>query len=181
VHDDKYRENHLVQQALSSLSREEQAVLIGRQLFAGLVHLHGLGLAHRDVKPQNIIAGWGEPGLVLKLIDFGTATEVTGLSMDRVGTAGFRPPEAIDVDLEGFDLFACDVFAAGVTLYTFLTGTFPFEADTNDEIDKKVMDMGLGLDTDPGWPARLAEALKLATAPAPGQRGSAQQCLQLLS
>ena len=55
-----------------------QVVEVGTQLLDALAHLHALGVAHRDVKPENIflVGGPGEVESVV-LIDFGLAKFIT--------------------------------------------------------------------------------------------------------
>lgn len=72
---------------------------------SGAEHLHGHGLFHGDVKPENIIFVNGAP----KLADFGT------LSSDRSGTAGFYPENPVS----GADR---DCYALGMTLYCAWSG-----------------------------------------------------------
>ena len=45
-------------------------------LISALVHLHGLGLIHADLKPDNILVFEGGGTVVLKLADVGLAVEV---------------------------------------------------------------------------------------------------------
>lgn len=46
------------------------AHLVAADLLSGLAYLHQQGVAHRDVKPDNLVVGWDG---VLRLVDFGTA------------------------------------------------------------------------------------------------------------
>jgi hypothetical protein len=46
------------------------AHLVATDLLSGLAYLHQQGVAHRDVKPDNLVFGWDG---VLRLVDFGTA------------------------------------------------------------------------------------------------------------
>jgi len=83
---------------------------IGRALAEALVHLHGQGLVHRDVKPSNIIFVAGQP----KLADIGLVTDASDVR-SMVGTEGYLP-------LEGPGTPATDIFALGKVLYEALTG-----------------------------------------------------------
>jgi serine/threonine-protein kinase len=50
------------------------AVELFLQLCAAVQHVHGRGLAHGDIKPENVLVRDGEPGApVVKLVDFGVA------------------------------------------------------------------------------------------------------------
>ncbi len=66
----------------------EECVRIGLALTTALENLHGNGLAHRDVKPSNIIFVNGVP----KLADMGLVAAVEG-TRSYVGTEGFAAPE----------------------------------------------------------------------------------------
>jgi formylglycine-generating enzyme required for sulfatase activity len=84
-------------------------VEVGRRLAEGLDHLHGNGLAHRDVKPANVIFVDGKA----KLADIG----LVALRGQRtfVGTEGFVPPE-------GPGSAQADVYSLGKVLYEMATG-----------------------------------------------------------
>lgn len=88
----------------------EECVRIGLALTTALENLHGNGLAHRDVKPSNIIFVNGVP----KLADIGL---VAGVEATRsyVGTEGFAAPE-------GPGSAQADIYSLGKVLYEISMG-----------------------------------------------------------
>ncbi|CBH14081.1 protein kinase, putative [Trypanosoma brucei gambiense DAL972] len=76
-----------------------------RQLLTALTYLHARGVAHRDVKPQNILI----KGDVVKITDFGTARQGVG-SEDVQGTLRYMAPEVY----RGEDHCSpCDIWSVG--------------------------------------------------------------------
>jgi len=99
-----------------------------RCLVLGLKDLHAANIAHLDIKPQNLLAF--EPGKA-KLTDFGTCLfydkEDAKLRGSSVGTEHFFSPSSCKS--RSRSPYQDDIWAAGVTLYCFLTGVVPFWAD----------------------------------------------------
>lgn len=120
----------------------EQACDWTRQAAAGLQHAHERGMAHRDIKPQNLmIASDGQ----LKILDFGLSRlvsdhsppvqeggRVAGLSPTHsgmiLGTPDYIAPEQI-ADSRTADIRS-DIYSLGCTLYFLLAGRPPFVEDS---------------------------------------------------
>jgi eukaryotic-like serine/threonine-protein kinase len=108
---------------------DERAVAsVAQQLLSALGAAHRAGVAHRDVKPGNVML---LPDGRVKLTDFGIAqaTDDTRLTSTGllVGSPGYLAPEQLD----GADASpASDLWALGATLYFAVDGRGPFNRDT---------------------------------------------------
>ncbi len=106
-----------------------------RQAVAGLAAAHSAHppIIHRDIKPQNILIGYDDNGLRVRIADFGLAKKFNILTMalTGLGTRCFKPPEVM-INLKA-DSAAGDVWALGTCLYLLLTDRFPFSDDFDFE------------------------------------------------
>jgi len=110
----------------------ERVVHLIRQVCQGLREAHGMGLIHRDIKPDNLfVAQRGGLYDVAKLLDFGLVKPVAETSSARLtrdgaisGTPLFMSPEqALGRD----DLDArSDIYSLGAVAYAMITGRPPF-------------------------------------------------------
>jgi len=115
-----------------SLSRE-RVINLMRQLLLGLEHAHGVGVVHRDLKPDNVIVG---PDDVPRIVDFGIAALRTDDSAEGgrltatgalLGTPLYIAPEQARGDaIDG----RADLFALGVILFEIMAGATPFEGSS---------------------------------------------------
>lgn len=118
------------------------ALDIVRQLAAALRHIHASGVAHCDLKPENVMLA--QPFAertrnVVKLVDFGLAvwfnpSQPGGpLVFVDGGTPVYMSPEA----LEGrrHDPRSSDMYALGVLLHELVCGSRPFDVDDGGVVD----------------------------------------------
>jgi len=106
-------------------------VAIGIDLCRALSAVHAAGLLHRDIKAQNVMR---ETGGRIVLMDFGTGHDLESVPSragDMSGTPLYLAPE---IFAGGSATVASDVYAVAVLLYRLLTGRYPVEGRTLDEV-----------------------------------------------
>jgi YVTN family beta-propeller protein len=108
-----------------------RAAHIVSQVASALDAAHERGIVHRDVKPANVLLGHGDHAY---LTDFGLTKRIASHSGSTrtggwVGTLGFVAPEQIRG--ERVDARA-DVYALGCVLFHMLTGSAPYQRETDE-------------------------------------------------
>ena len=88
-------------------------------------------IAHRDLKPQNILVKYqnekDKNNYIIKLCDYGIAKKLEmtkGLLSKIVGTINFMAPEIMFKN-EKFDL-KCDLWSLGIIIYYLYFGVYPY-------------------------------------------------------
>jgi len=140
---------------------------------------HDLGIVHRDLKPDNIMLTRGRGGVdLVKVVDFGIAKAMTGEEGQQVtktglvvGTPEYMSPEQLSGDtLDG----RSDTYSLALVFYRMVTGTFPFQAESAQEMMiKRLTDDPLplgGARPDIAFPPALEEAVRHALGRMPSER-----------
>jgi MAP kinase interacting serine/threonine kinase len=127
--------NHIQQRVCFT---EMEASTIIKSLAEALKHLHKQGIAHRDVKPDNILCVNDDTPCPVKLCDFDLCSNVnmeasTPRLLTPVGSVEYMAPEVVDTFLvdEYYDEELsydkkCDLWSLGIIMYILLCGYVPF-------------------------------------------------------
>ena len=107
-----------------------EAIAIGEDLCRAVAAVHRAGYLHRDIKAKNVMRD--DTGRIV-LMDFGTGrlAESPGGRSDRAGTPLYMAPEVIDGAPASP---SSDVYSLGVLLYHLVTGDYPVDARTIDQL-----------------------------------------------
>lgn len=96
------------------------------QILDAVDHSHKNGLAHRDLKTDNMMLG---ANYEVKIADFGFSTLLKGVRGDNVlhtlyGTPNYCAPELLRG--KPYNGVCADIFSCGVILFILVTGKIPF-------------------------------------------------------
>ena len=154
-----------------------EAAGIGLDLCHALAAVHAAGLVHGDIKAQNVMR---ERGGRIILMDFGSVSDApsptsttsaagAGLGAITVGTPLTMAPEVLAGDAPTPQ---ADLYALGTLLYRLVSGRYPIEATTQDELRARHQQRAATplRDLRPDLPATFVQAVQRALAPDPRER-----------
>jgi serine/threonine protein kinase len=138
---------------------------------SGLAYLHGQGIAHGDIKPENL----------LMLDDEHVA--LTDVVMSRLSCrrpSFFSAPETLETPGPHTATFEADVWALGVSFYALLVGHVPFVAVPRDAVGLAIKYSPLATAYPPETPAMLKATLERMMTPNAKCRCTPQDLLYLV-
>jgi hypothetical protein len=113
-----------------------EALELFREVSVGLMHLHGKGVLHCDLKPANVLLDADHKP---RLADFGQS-RLSHEQSPALGTLFYMAPE--QADLEALPDARWDVYALGALLYCMLVGEAPRRSDDTIGKIESATDLG---------------------------------------
>eukprot|EP00937_MAST-01D_sp_MAST-1D-sp2_P001029 g1029.t1 len=158
------------------------------QLVAGMAYLHENGVAHRDLKRQNVLLD--DDWRVVKICDFGLSSirnsDAQSMSV-MVGTPAYMAPELIVSNLDTRLHFSLtiDVFSFGVLLWALWCNKNPYADELklyrlNSFTLLERIATGMRPIVPPTCPRKLHDVICRCWQQAPGDRPSFQELAQQL-
>jgi calcium/calmodulin-dependent protein kinase (CaM kinase) II/calcium/calmodulin-dependent protein kinase I len=110
---------------------------LASELLGAIAYMHERGIAHRDLKPQNLLLVSKEDDADIKVADFGFAKRVAipNSLMTRCGTPTYVAPEILKNHPHDEMV---DMWSVGVMTYVLLVGYPPFMEENQRQLFRKV-------------------------------------------
>ena len=133
-------------QYLSSLGEPMDPVDVRniiKQILEAFVHVHKLGIVHKDIKPSNVLINNQKK---IKIVDFGISEIIQDSDYSKtrnqtMGTLPYMSPEQIRNKNIGFH---SDIYSIGMVYYEMLIGGSPYNnLDSTYEISHKIINENL--------------------------------------
>ena len=156
----------------------EGRIAVFLQIVDAVAAAHGVGVLHKDLKPDNVLVVAQTGGWQIKLTDFGNSRLLQPERLADLGiTALGMTANRIDGDTSGTPLYLApelvagqpptvrsDVYALGVMLYQWLVGDLrrPLAPGWEREIDDRLLREDIAQATDGDPARRIASAADLA-------------------
>lgn len=141
------------------------------QVCEALQYLHGRGLAHRDMKPENVLV---DDELNCKLCDYGFICETRTRSTTMCGSLQYVAPEVLKG--ETYDQKAADVWALGVMIYTVVMGRSPWKSKSEITLCKEII---TGVVDVTGLPLTAIEVVEKCCVANPDERVTINEVMKM--
>lgn len=143
---DNGEENGLIKSQLLPLSfKHTMAKAIFKQIFAGIKYIHSKRIAHRDIKIENIL--FNSKDKKIKIIDYSISTILSNGETEinePGGSMHYQAPELFSYDTKGYyEPFKADIWSIGICLYIFIYEQYPFDSDSELELQMKILNNDL--------------------------------------
>ena len=117
---------------------EKEICRLYQQIISGIEYMHEMGIAHRDLKLENILLNYKKD---IKIIDFGLSNrydrDTDELLHSSCGSPCYAAPEMIKgLDYRGINT---DIWSSGIILYLMLCKKFPFNDKNNSKLYQKIL------------------------------------------
>ena len=117
---------------------EKDICKLYQQIISGIEYMHEMGIAHRDLKLENILLNYKKD---IKIIDFGLSNKYDKDSDELLhsscGSPCYAAPEMIKgVEYRGINT---DIWSSGIILYLMLCKQFPFNDKNNSKLYQKIL------------------------------------------
>jgi len=131
-------EDDLLELILSTDLNINQKMQIFSEICFGIKECHDNGVAHLDIKPDNILISKSDfdEKFTVKLADFGGSANLdnNGLAYNVEGTLHYNAPEVFSQTSDGIDGKKADIWSLGIVLHILLTNTWPIHTNDPSEI-----------------------------------------------
>lgn len=114
-----------------------------KQILEAFVHVHKLGIVHKDIKPSNVLINNQKK---IKIVDFGISeimqdSDYSKTRNQTMGTLPYMSPEQIRNKNIGFH---SDIYSIGMVYYEMLIGSSPYSnMDSPYDISYKIVNEDL--------------------------------------
>jgi serine/threonine protein kinase len=128
---------------------EDRVKELAYQIGIAIKYIHSYGIVHRDLKLENVMMSDNTEASVPKLVDFGLAKMIgpNEKADEPFGTLGYVAPEVLRKEPYSF---SCDVWSFGCIIYALLSGSLPFDHESQKETIRMTLENKLEFDL-PCW------------------------------
>jgi len=112
--------------------KEDRCKEIGYSMVQAVLYLHSYGIVHRDLKLENVMMRDATDKAEPVIVDFGLS-KIIGpeqTANEPFGTLGYAAPEVLK---KMPYTFSCDVWSLGCIMYALLSGSLPFDHESQRE------------------------------------------------